>query len=75
MSIVAPSLEIAVLVLGVLVLLFEMFAEQIDKRTFAFTAMLGLVTVFAATFFLSPSAGEATDAGFCLTNILAYSNF
>ena len=64
MSIVAPSLEIAVLVLGVLVLLFEMFAEQIDKRTFAFTAMLGLATVFAATFFLSPSAGEATDAGF-----------
>ena len=48
MNIIAPSLEIAVLVLGVLVLLFEMFADQIDKRTFAFTAMLGLATVFAA---------------------------
>ena len=32
MMIVAPSLEIAVLVLGVLVLLFETFADQIDKN-------------------------------------------
>jgi NADH-quinone oxidoreductase subunit N len=64
MTIVAPSLEIAVLVLGVLVLLFETFAEQIDKRTFAFTAMLGLATVFAASFFLAPAPTEAADAGF-----------
>ena len=64
MNIVAPSLEIAVLVLGVLVLLFEMFADQIDKRTFAFTAMLGLATVLAASFFLTPSPAEAADAGF-----------
>jgi NADH-quinone oxidoreductase subunit N len=64
MNIVAPSLEIAVLILGVLVLLFEMFADQIDKRTFAFTAMLGLATVFAASFFLTPSASEVADAGF-----------
>jgi NADH-quinone oxidoreductase subunit N len=64
MTIVAPSLEIAVLVLGVLVLLFEMFAEQIDKRTFAFTAMLGLATVFAASFFLAPAPSEAAEAGF-----------
>jgi NADH-quinone oxidoreductase subunit N len=64
MSIVAPSLEIAVLVLGVLILLFEMFADQVDKRTFAYTAMLGLATVFVATFFLAPDSGEAADAGF-----------
>src|ERR1700730_5497444 len=64
MNIVAPSLEIAVLILGVLVLLFEVFADQIDKRTFAFTAMLGLATVFVASFFLTPSPSEAADAGF-----------
>ena len=64
MMIVAPSLEIAVLVLGVLVLLFETFADQIDKRTFAYTAMLGLATVFVATFFLPSQPAELADSGF-----------
>ena len=64
MTIVAPSLEIAVLVLGVLVLLFETFAGQIDKRTFAYTAMLGLATVFLASFFLAPQGTETADVGF-----------
>ena len=64
MTIVVPSLEIAVLILGVLVLLFETFGEQIDKRTFAFTAMLGLATVLAASFFLAPAPTEAADTGF-----------
>jgi NADH-quinone oxidoreductase subunit N len=64
MTIVAPSLEIAVLVLGVLVLLFETFAGRIDKRTFAYTAMLGLATVFTATFFLPGGANDVTDTGF-----------
>ena len=64
MTIVAPSLEIAVLVLGVVVLLFETFASQIDKRTFAYTAMLGLATVFAATFFLPGGANDVADIGF-----------
>ena len=64
MTIVAPSLEIAVLVLGVLVVLFETFADQIDKRTFAYTAMLGLATVFIASFFLAPQATETAGTGF-----------
>jgi NADH-quinone oxidoreductase subunit N len=64
MTIAAPSLEIAVLVLGALVLLFETFADQIDKRTFAYTAMLGLATVFAATFFLPAGSTDIADAGF-----------
>ena len=49
MTIAPASLEIAVLVLGLLVLLFEAFAEGIDKRTFAFTAIAGLGTVLVAT--------------------------
>jgi len=64
MMIFAPSLEIAVLVLGVLMLLFETFADQIDKRTFAYTAMLGLATIFVASFFLAPQATEVADTGF-----------
>ena len=64
MTIVAPTLEIAVLVLGVLVLLFEMFAEQIDKRTFAFTAIAGLGAILAASFFIAPAPAVPPDTGF-----------
>jgi NADH-quinone oxidoreductase subunit N len=64
MTIIAPSLEIAVLVLGVLVLLFETFADRIDKRTFAYTAMLGLATVLAASFFLQTPVAETAATGF-----------
>jgi NADH-quinone oxidoreductase subunit N len=64
MIITAPSLEIAVLVLGVLVLLFETFADQIDKRTFAYTAMIGLGAVLIASFFLTPPPTEVSSPGF-----------
>lgn len=64
MTIAAPTLEIAVLVLGVLVLLFEMFADQIDKRTFAYTAILGLGAVLIASFFLVPPPIELSLTGF-----------
>jgi NADH-quinone oxidoreductase subunit N len=64
MTIVAPTLEIALLILGVLVLLFEMFAEQIDKRTFAFTAIIGLSAILIASFFLAPSPAEVPSSGF-----------
>ena len=55
MMISAPTLEIAVLVLGVLILLVEAFADRIDKRSLAFAAILGLVAVFVASFFLAPA--------------------
>jgi NADH-quinone oxidoreductase subunit N len=64
MTIMGPTLEIGVLVLGALVLLFEMFAERIDKRTFAFTAMLGLGTILVASFFLSPPPASNAASGF-----------
>jgi NADH-quinone oxidoreductase subunit N len=62
MTIDTPTLEIAVLVLGVLILLVEAFAERIDKRTLAFAAILGLAAVFVASFFLAP-APVAVPAG------------
>ena len=63
MTLIAPTLEIAVLVLGVLVLLFETFADRIDKRTFAYTAMAGLGAVLVGTFFLG-TPPEMAQSGF-----------
>ena len=53
-----PNLEIAVLVLGMVVLMFEAFATKIDKRILAFAAIVGLTIVLIATFFLAPNAPE-----------------
>lgn len=64
MTIAAPSLEIAVLVLGLLILLFEAFAEGIDKRTFAVTAIIGLAGVLAASFFLAAPPIAVPGSGF-----------
>src|SRR5438132_7278887 len=57
-----PSLEIAVLVLGMVILMFEAFAQQIDKRTLAFAAIGGLVAILICTFFLArgPSFNQAS---------------
>ncbi|MEY2563946.1 MAG: NADH-quinone oxidoreductase subunit [Verrucomicrobiota bacterium] len=64
MTIAAPTLEIAVLVLGLLVLLVEAFAERIDKRTLAFTAILGLSAVLIASFFIIPPPSNLPTSGF-----------
>jgi NADH-quinone oxidoreductase subunit N len=61
--ITAPTLEIAVVVLGFLVLLIEAFAGGVEKRTFAVAGIIGLAAVFVATFFLAP-APAATTTGF-----------
>jgi NADH-quinone oxidoreductase subunit N len=61
-SITAPILEIAVLVLGMLILMIEAFVEKIDKRVLAYAAITGLTIVLIASFFvvLSPSPAHAT---------------
>src|SRR5689334_19676708 len=51
MKITAPELEIAVLVLGMMILLVEAFITKIDKRILAFAAIAGLAMVFFASFF------------------------
>jgi len=62
MTITAPELDIAVLVLGMLILLAEAFASKVDKRAFVFAAIAGLALVLVASFFVapSPSASHAT---------------
>ncbi|MFL6540515.1 MAG: NADH-quinone oxidoreductase subunit N [Chthoniobacterales bacterium] len=49
-------LEIAVVVLGFIVLMVDAFAEGIDKRSLAYASILGLAAVFVATFFINPAA-------------------
>jgi NADH-quinone oxidoreductase subunit N len=64
MRITAPELEIAVLVLGIVILLVETFATKIDKRILAFAAIAGLAIVFLATFFVAPSPSPDQATGF-----------
>src|SRR5213592_3592477 len=62
--ITAPLLEIAVLVLGMMILMIEAFAGQIDKRVLAFAAITGLAIVLVASFFVAPSPSPSHVAGF-----------
>lgn len=51
----APYLEIAVVVLGISILLLEAFATRLETKVLAYIAIIGLVAVFVATFFLTPA--------------------
>src|SRR5216117_323723 len=64
MTITAPELEIAVLVLGMAMLLAEAFATKIDKRVLAFVAIAGLALVLVASFFVAPRAPTGQATGF-----------
>jgi NADH-quinone oxidoreductase subunit N len=60
----APLLEIAVLVLGMVILMIEAFAVKIDKRVLAFAAIAGLALVLLASFFVIPSPSPGRVSGF-----------
>src|SRR5207244_6097305 len=60
----APYLEIAVLVLGIAILVFETFAAKIDKKTFAYAGIVGLAAVLIASFFLAPESPGQPTTGF-----------
>ncbi len=62
--ITAPELEIAVLVLGMVILMTEAFAAKIDKRFFAFAGIAGLAVVLIATFFVTPTVPPDQATGF-----------
>ena len=62
--ITAPELEIAVLVLGMVILMFEAFTKNIDKRFLAFAGITGLATVLVASFFVAPSRPPDQAIGF-----------
>ena len=58
------NLEIAVLVLGMVILLFEAFVERIDKRILAFAAIGALTAVLIGTWFLEPGPALESATGF-----------
>jgi NADH-quinone oxidoreductase subunit N len=60
----APELEIAVLVLGMVILMFEAFTKNIDKRFLAFAGITGLATVLVASFFVAPGPSADQAIGF-----------
>ncbi len=62
--ITAPSLDIAVLVLGILMLIFESFFDRIDKRDLAFAAVVALATILIGSFFLPPFEAHPQAGGF-----------
>jgi NADH-quinone oxidoreductase subunit N len=62
--IAAPELEIAVLVLGMVILMFEAFTKNIDKRFLAFAGITGLLMVLVASFFAAPSRPPDQTIGF-----------
>ena len=62
--ITAPLLEIAVLVLGMVILMIEAFAGKIDKRVLAFAAITGLAIVLLASFFVARSPSPSYATGF-----------
>src|SRR6195256_3472905 len=59
-----PNLEIAVLVLGVVILMFEAFLKNVDKRALAYAAIGGLTAVLLATWFLAPGPMVDQASGF-----------
>src|SRR5438270_7149020 len=56
----APYLEVAVLVLGAIILLVESFASQLDRRFLAYAALCGLGVIFIATFLVAPQSSSAS---------------
>jgi NADH-quinone oxidoreductase subunit N len=56
----APYLEVAVLVLGTVMLLIESFSAALDRRFLGYTALVGLALIFVATFFVAPSPSIST---------------
>jgi NADH-quinone oxidoreductase subunit N len=60
----APSLEIAVLVLGMLVLMCEAFFPRMDRRDLAFAAIAALAAILIGSFFLAPFTLNPHAVGF-----------
>src|SRR5213594_4559182 len=56
----APYLEVAVIILGTIILLVESFASQLDRRFLGYAALFGLAMIFIATFFVAPQSSTAS---------------
>jgi len=52
----APYLEVAVIVLGTVILLIESFSSKFDRRNLGYAALIGLALIFFASFFTAPQS-------------------
>src|SRR5262245_45995471 len=52
----APYLEVAILVLGTLILLIESFSSKLDRRYLGYVALVGLALIFLGTFAVAPQS-------------------
>jgi NADH-quinone oxidoreductase subunit N len=62
--ITAPLLDIAVLVLGMVILMIEALASKIDKRVLAYAAITGLAAVLVASSLVTPFSPPGNATGF-----------
>jgi NADH-quinone oxidoreductase subunit N len=58
----APTLEIAVILLGTGLLLLEAFSEKIEKEGIAYAAIAGLIVILIASFFVAPAPVDHSSA-------------
>ena len=58
----APTLEIAVILLGTGLLLLEAFSEKIEKEGIAYAAIAGLIVILLASFFVAPAPVDHPSA-------------
>jgi NADH-quinone oxidoreductase subunit N len=56
----APYLEVAVLVLGTVILLIESFSSKLDRRYLGYAALVGLALIFLATFRVAPQTATSS---------------
>ena len=56
----APCLEVAVLVLGIVILLIESFSSKLDRRYLGYAALVGLTLIFLATFRVAPQTATSS---------------
>jgi NADH-quinone oxidoreductase subunit N len=56
----APYLEVAVLVLGTVILLIESFSSKLDRRYLGYAALVGLTLIFLATFRVAPQTATSS---------------
>jgi len=56
----APYLEVAVLVLGAVILLIESFSSKLDRRYLSYAALVGLTLIFLATFRVAPQTATSS---------------
>jgi len=56
----APYLEVAVLVLGTVILLIESFSSRLDRRYLGYAALVGLTLIFLATFRVAPQTATSS---------------